>query len=78
MLINSAAEFNVEQIRDIQWNDAPFENLVLEGARKDLVRALVESYVHDKLPDDFVEGKGQGLVINLFGRIFLRRDGLKG
>ena len=50
--------------------------MVLSGNQKALVKALVEAhYTTDATTgratyarfDDFVQGKGQGLVINLFG-----------
>ena len=61
----------------IEWNDEPFNNLVLNGNQKTLVKALVDAH-YDKNSatgrslsyarfDDFVQGKGQGLVINLYG-----------
>ena len=63
----SSVEFNVEKISDIQWNDEAFANLVLPAGRKQLLQSLVEAHNQDLGFDDFVQGKGQGLVINLFG-----------
>ena len=63
----SSVEFNVEKISDIQWNDEAFANLVLSSGRKQLLQSLVEAHDQDIGFDDFVQGKGQGLVINLFG-----------
>ena len=63
----SPVEFNVEKISDIQWNDEAFANLVLPSGRKQLLQSLVEAHNQDIGFDDFVQGKGQGLVINLFG-----------
>ncbi|KAH9834771.1 P-loop containing nucleoside triphosphate hydrolase protein [Rhodofomes roseus] len=60
-------EFNVEKVRPIVWSDEPFTNLVLPGNRRDLLRSLVEAHNSDLDFDDFVQGKGQGLVISLFG-----------
>ncbi|KAK7018183.1 p-loop containing nucleoside triphosphate hydrolase protein [Favolaschia claudopus] len=61
-------EFNVDQITDIQWNAEAFSNLAIDPARKILVQSLVESHNSaDGSFDDFVKGKGLGLVINLFG-----------
>ncbi|KAH9931585.1 P-loop containing nucleoside triphosphate hydrolase protein [Fomitopsis serialis] len=60
-------EFNVEKVRPIAWSDEPFTNLVLPGNRRDLLRSLVEAHNSNLDFDDFVQGKGQGLVINLFG-----------
>lgn len=58
---------NVEKIHPIEWSDEPFANLVLPGNRRDLLRSLAEAHNSDLDFDDFVQGKGQGLVINLFG-----------
>lgn len=51
----------------IVWNDEAFANLVLPGDRKVLLQSLVEAHNADLGFDDFVQGKGHGLVINLFG-----------
>ncbi|KAM5546005.1 hypothetical protein V8D89_000131 [Ganoderma adspersum] len=60
-------EFNIQHVQPIVWNDEAFENLVLPDDRKDLLKSLVESHNSDSGFDDFVQGKGHGLVINLFG-----------
>lgn len=60
-------KFNVEKITPIEWNKETFEGLVLPTDRKALLRSLVEAHNADSAFDDFVRGKGQGLVINLFG-----------
>ncbi|KAH9931588.1 uncharacterized protein B0H18DRAFT_1208895 [Fomitopsis serialis] len=58
---------NVEKVHPIEWSDEPFSNLVLPGNRKEFLRSLVEAHNSNLKFDDFVQGKGQGLVINLFG-----------
>jgi len=60
-------EFNVNHVKSIEWTEEPFENLVLEHDYKVLVRSLVEAHAQKKTFDDFVRGKGLGLVFNLFG-----------
>lgn len=40
---------------------------MLPTGRKQLLQSLVEAHNQDLGFDDFVQGKGQGLVINLFG-----------
>ncbi|KAK1232480.1 hypothetical protein PQX77_004382 [Marasmius sp. AFHP31] len=60
-------EFDVEKIRPVQWNQEAFENLVLPDDRKDLLQALVEAHHRELGFDDFIKGKGHGLVVNLFG-----------
>ncbi|KAJ3792852.1 P-loop containing nucleoside triphosphate hydrolase protein [Lentinula aff. detonsa] len=60
-------EFDVEKINDVNWNQDAFANLVLPEDRKHLLQSLIEAH-HGKIGfDDFIKGKGQGLVINLFG-----------
>lgn len=60
-------EFNVQDVHPIQWSPEPFANLVLPGNHKSLLQSLVEAHNAHLDFDDFVQGKGQGLVINLFG-----------
>ena len=57
----------MQAVQEIAWNDAAFANLVLPAGRKTLLRALVEAHDADVGFDDFVRGKGHGLVVNLFG-----------
>jgi hypothetical protein len=68
--------FNVELVTDIQWQTDAFSNLVLPDAQKSLIKALVESHSEPGEEesaangggfDDFIMGKGKGLIINLFG-----------
>lgn len=42
-------------------------NLVLPSNRKQLLQSLVEAHHQENGFDDFIKGKGHGLVINLFG-----------
>ena len=61
-------EFDVDNVTRFEWDDEPFENLVLAKDQKELVQSLVEAHTLDKSGfDDFVKGKGKGLVMNLFG-----------
>lgn len=64
-------EFTVSGIKDIQWNESAFDSLVLPDDQKSIVKALVQSHTsgaqEHKLVDDFVEGKGQGLLTVLHG-----------
>ncbi|KAK7047093.1 hypothetical protein VNI00_006757 [Paramarasmius palmivorus] len=60
-------EFDVEKISDVQWNSEAFANLVLPDGRKQLLQSLVEAHHMELGFDDFIKGKGHGLVVNLFG-----------
>ncbi|KAJ6576008.1 P-loop containing nucleoside triphosphate hydrolase protein [Mycena vulgaris] len=63
-------EFNVECVTDIEWNDDAFNQLAIDPDRKILIRGLVKSHAglnEERSVDDFVAGKGGGLIMNLFG-----------
>ena len=58
----------MELVAPIDWNDEAFANLVLPPGRKTMLQSLVEAHnTTDGGFDDFVKGKGHGLVINMFG-----------
>jgi AAA+ superfamily predicted ATPase len=58
---------NIKNISEIVYNDRVFDQLVLPDSQKDLVRVLVENHSKGADFDDFVEGKGKGLVSVLHG-----------
>ncbi|EMD36673.1 hypothetical protein CERSUDRAFT_114625 [Gelatoporia subvermispora B] len=62
-------EFAIEHVDPIVWNDDAFENLVIPKEHKIVLKMLVENHESDNSAkfDDFVSGKGLGLVVNLFG-----------
>ncbi|KAJ7067648.1 P-loop containing nucleoside triphosphate hydrolase protein, partial [Mycena amicta] len=60
-------EFDVTKVQPVQWNEDAFANLVLPTDRKVLLQSLVEAHHQESGFDDFVKGKGAGLVVNLFG-----------
>ena len=59
----------MDHVSNIVWNEEAFDNLVLPPTHKSLIKALVESYTLRKKDgtatefDDFITGKGRGLVI---------------
>jgi SpoVK/Ycf46/Vps4 family AAA+-type ATPase len=65
----------VKHIRPIQWNKTAFEHrLVLKEEKKELIRALVSVHIRQKdaikqnaVNTDFMDGKGNGLIILLHG-----------
>ena len=63
----SSVEFSVEKIQDIEWNEEAFSNLVLPHDHKYLLQSLVQAHHNEIGFDDFIKGKGHGLVVNLFG-----------
>jgi hypothetical protein len=60
-------EFNVDKVNSVDWNEDAFANLVLPHDRKDLLKSLVEAHHQGLGFDDFIKGKGHGLVVNLYG-----------
>lgn len=60
--------FAVRNVSTFEWSNEPFENLVIPPKHKQAVRLLVEAHnIGNTGFDDFVKGKGRGVVINLFG-----------
>jgi ATP-dependent Lon protease len=62
--------FKVDSVTEIEWQDDAFDNLVLPASQKSLIQALVQSHKgpgEEGSFDDFIQGKGRGLIINLFG-----------
>lgn len=62
------AEFSIDSLNPVQWNDKVFRQLVLPADQKELITALVESHTGgtDSF-DDFIKGKGKGLISVLHG-----------
>jgi hypothetical protein len=62
-------EFALDFTTAFEWNPEAYENLVIPAEQKAVLTTLVEA--HSSGPaskiDDFVKGKGMGLVINLYG-----------
>ncbi|KAG7047707.1 P-loop containing nucleoside triphosphate hydrolase protein [Colletotrichum scovillei] len=61
-------KFTVDDVGEIEWNDTCASNLILPNGYKDLLLSLVEEQMlaEDGF-DDFIEQKGQGLVLLLSG-----------
>ncbi|KAI0491038.1 P-loop containing nucleoside triphosphate hydrolase protein [Xylaria cf. heliscus] len=69
LIQKSWVELNIDNILDITWNQNAFKNLILPSKHKDLILSFVESQLTRQKDtfDDFIEGKGQGVVILLAG-----------
>ena len=59
-------EFSVDKICGVDWSTDAFANLVLPNDRKHLLQSIVEVHHKEVGFDDFIKGKGYGLVVNLF------------
>jgi len=60
--------FCVRSVQNIVWNHQPFDDLVLPNRQHELIKSLVAVHSGSLSFDDFVRGRGHGLVINLFGK----------
>jgi len=61
-------EFPVRDIEEIQWSSMPSDCLTIPKEHKEAIMALAEARTHpasDFKFDDFVAGKGHGLVVLL-------------
>ncbi|KAF2153176.1 P-loop containing nucleoside triphosphate hydrolase protein [Myriangium duriaei CBS 260.36] len=61
--------FSVDNVQEVEWNRGAFQSLVMEPELKELVCRLIKSQ-HEAAyeTDDFVRGKGKGLIGLLFGK----------
>jgi hypothetical protein len=67
-------EFRVSKVHNISWNDKIFNNLELPQDTKEMILAMVKTQTSGNLKfDDFVLGKGMGLIFNLHGACFRSR-----
>ncbi|PYI06177.1 P-loop containing nucleoside triphosphate hydrolase protein [Aspergillus sclerotiicarbonarius CBS 121057] len=57
----------VDRIREIDWNKAAFESLVINRDAKELIQALVTNRLVAEKGTDMIEDKGNGLTILLHG-----------
>ena len=58
-------EFVVDDIKAIVLNPSSFDNLAIPAAKKKVITALAKAHMSRALGDvidDFLEGKGQGLI----------------
>lgn len=60
--------FNVSKVEEVRWDDEAVANLILPQEQRDLIHSLVATHMTPTPSfDDFVQGKGLGLVFNLHG-----------
>ncbi len=62
-------QFDVNHVQEVTWNPESFRHLELADETKDLVKSLIHSHIlRSAAFDDFVVGKGTGLILNLHGQ----------
>ncbi|KAI1412297.1 hypothetical protein F5Y13DRAFT_163269 [Hypoxylon sp. FL1857] len=60
-------DLEVDQIRDVAWNEQAFDNLVADEDMKEMVLALVTNQLTAETSTDLIENKGNGLILLLHG-----------
>ncbi|KAL6355939.1 hypothetical protein LRP88_09523 [Fusarium phalaenopsidis] len=60
-------DLQVDQIRDVVWNDKAFKNLVADEDMKELILALVTNQPETEKGTDLINNKGNGLIMLLHG-----------
>jgi len=64
-------EFRIDDVKEITWSKDMFSRLDLQRNSKKFLKSLVESHASskdvDSIFDDFVPGKGLGMIFNLHG-----------
>lgn len=64
--LNRWAKFQVDNVREVSWNEVAFSGLMLPDGYKDLLLSFVEE--PNQLGfDDIIEGKGLGTIVLLAG-----------
>jgi len=60
--------FDVELIRNVNFNTKAFEALLLPPEQKSMIHSLVKIHANDGASfDDIIKGKGKGMVFLLHG-----------
>ncbi|KAH8891768.1 P-loop containing nucleoside triphosphate hydrolase protein [Thozetella sp. PMI_491] len=61
---------SVDKLRPVQWNSEAMKHLVLDSAKKEMLRGLISRHYNHTLNrqgGDLIDGKGEGLVVLLHG-----------
>lgn len=60
--------FNLDYLHDIPFNAEAFDKLILPDEQKETLLALAKTHTDEEFQyDDFIAGKGRGLIILLHG-----------
>ncbi|KAI1300902.1 hypothetical protein F5Y03DRAFT_363254 [Xylaria venustula] len=57
----------IRNVKDVDWDEKAFENLVIDPDSKDVVQALVTNKIENSISTHLVRGKGSGLILLLHG-----------
>lgn len=64
----------VHHIKDVVWNTAAFDFLVIDPETKTLIRAVVTNHIRGQEHTDLISGKGDGLFILLHGWVYFMEN----
>lgn len=65
---NAWGRFRIDNIQDTGLDTSAFEELILQPAYKNQILSLVQVHEDKRLKfDDFIKGKGRGVVFLLYG-----------
>lgn len=60
--------FDVNHVAHLEFNSKSFQSLMIEKEKKTMIRSLVTQHGSEGDDfDDFIEGKGRGLIFLLYG-----------
>jgi len=60
--------FQVDLIKDVEYNSNAFETLMLESDQKQMILSLTKVHTDERLSfDDVIKGKGRGMIFLLHG-----------
>ncbi|KAI1383407.1 P-loop containing nucleoside triphosphate hydrolase protein [Hypoxylon trugodes] len=62
-------KFHIDNVKEVTWNDEAYDKLVLPNREKELTWSFVKGKhrANETKFDDFIQKKGRGLIILLFG-----------
>ncbi|OCL10288.1 P-loop containing nucleoside triphosphate hydrolase protein [Glonium stellatum] len=60
-------DLEVDLVEDVAWNTRAFDNLVVDEETKELIQVLVINRLIAERGTDFIDNKGNGLTILLYG-----------
>ena len=75
--LTHAAGFAVANIRKVNWNPESFSRLAIRPDKKEVLKGVAISYTNGRSGsnlDDFIQGKGRGLIALLQLVLLLSSD----
>ncbi|KAI0436594.1 hypothetical protein F4803DRAFT_572222 [Xylaria telfairii] len=57
----------IANVKEVDWDEKAFDNLVIDPDSKDVIQALVTNKIQNSMSTDLVRGKGSGLILLLHG-----------